>query len=258
MELLLFLLGGGVVVSAAKSDPDLLWRLLRLLCSCSLMSCASLSLSSTTLLVSWLLGAAGEKHDSTVVECWLNVGPGVRHVGGCWWWWIDCRGGGTVAGADSEHLRRTTKSVRESTPPLTTNNRCWLSLPCCWPADHSLPKISSRISIEWCGLATGTAGASIIARSRQTPHQQQQDRFLFLFFAQKHTRHDLFSQNLGFVKLEKKKRGSVLCWLGWELNPSWASRAKKKKRKKGITEDYCLLSYSFISSSPSLLLPNKQ
>lgn len=52
MELLLFLLGGGVVVSAAKSDPDLLWRLLRLLCSCSLMSCASLSLSSTTLLVS--------------------------------------------------------------------------------------------------------------------------------------------------------------------------------------------------------------
>ena len=156
MELLLFLLGGGVVVSAAKSAADL--------CSCSLMA-ASLSLSSTTLLVSWLLGAAGEKHVSAALECWLNVGPGVRHVGG---WWIDWSGGcgGWPAANVSPPLRRT-NSVRESTPPLTTNNR-WLSACCCcccWPADHSLPNISSRISIEWCGLATGTAGASIITRS---------------------------------------------------------------------------------------------
>lgn len=153
MELLLFLLGGGVVVSAAKSAADL--------CSCSLIA-ASLSLSSTTLLVSWLLGAAGEKQVSAALECWLSVGPGVRHVGG---WWIDCNGGGwpdePLAKVSTPPLRRDTKSVRES-PPL--NNRCcWLSACCCcWLADHSLPKISSRISIEWCGLATGTAGASII------------------------------------------------------------------------------------------------
>ena len=140
MELLLFRLGGGVVVSAAKSGllpptPPT---------SCSLASSPPLS---------WLLAAAGE--NSELIE--LSAGPGVKHVV------TD-----DVSGVEVVSTLSRLGTRISSDPPLCCCGCgccCWAAAAaecccwawwwccggCCWAADHSLPKISSRMSIcdEW-------------------------------------------------------------------------------------------------------------
>ena len=175
IELLLFRLGGGVVVSAAKS---------------ALLSC-SLPPSST---LSWLLAAAGE--NSELIE--LRVGPGVRHVklgvvacGGCapltttpppplptvvapaavrlsgFVRWTRVNGGGPgplqelcKSGRQSLlfRLERAPLSAEVAVPEVVA---AAAEAAAAWLADHSLPKISSRMSIVCVPFVVATTAAAV-------------------------------------------------------------------------------------------------